>query len=102
MDDANIGKDHAQAHAHVHAEEVYDYADKVHDHAGEEKIIVKPMLMFMLTKFMIMLEKIRSYSFQAHAHVHVDAGEDHLVGMLSIGGPSISAARAVSSNKCPL
>ena len=39
---------------------------------------------------------------QAHAHVHVRAGEDHLVGMLSIGGPSISAAQAVSSNKCPL
>ena len=40
MDDANIGKDHAQAHAHVHA-------GKVPDHAGEEKILLKPMLMFM-------------------------------------------------------
>ena len=77
MDDANIGKDHAQAHAHVHADEVYDFAGGVHDHAWEDHA-------------------------QAQDHVHVDAGEDHLVGMLSIGGPSISAARAVSSNKCPL
>ena len=38
----------AQAHAHVHA-------DEVHDHAGEDKIILKPMLMFM---FMFMQEKI--------------------------------------------
>ena len=74
MDDANTGKDHAQAHAHVHADEVLEHAGGVHDHAQAH----------------------------AHAHVHVHAGEDHLVGMLSIGGPSISAARAVSSNKCPL
>ena len=78
---AYTGKDHSQAHAHVHADDVHDHACGVHDHAGEDKIIL-------IT--------------QAHAHVHVDAGEDHLVGMLSIGGPSISAARAVSSNKCPL
>ena len=48
MDDANTGKDHALAHAHVHA-------DEVHDHAGEDKIILKPMLMLM---FMFMQEKI--------------------------------------------
>ena len=47
MDDANIGKDHAQANAHVHADKVPDHAGGVHDHAGEEKIILKPMLMFM-------------------------------------------------------
>ena len=55
MDDANIGKDHVQAHAHVHADEVLEHAGGVHDHAGEDKIILKPMLMFM---FMFMQAKI--------------------------------------------
>ena len=46
MDD---GKDHPQAHAHahVHADEVLEHAGGVHDHAGENKIILKPMLMLM-------------------------------------------------------
>ena len=45
---AYTGKDHSQAHAHVHADEVPGHAGRVHDHAGEEKILLKPMLMFML------------------------------------------------------
>ena len=35
------------AHAHVHADEALVHNDKVHDHAGEDKVILKSMLMFM-------------------------------------------------------